>query len=141
MSRLTIKHIFNSYPVRLILFLELTFILFRVLFIALVFLKGKTIDTLDIPNLFIYALRLDLAAISYIAALPILIWIIYQYTNSRFLLKIKNTIIVFFLPIVTIILFSNLSIFLHTNKLRIRFNCNKLSAAETFVNFLNVMIC
>jgi hypothetical protein len=55
MSSLTIKNIFNSYPIRLILFLELTFVLFRVLFIALVFLKGKTIDALDIPYLFIYA--------------------------------------------------------------------------------------
>jgi phosphoglycerol transferase MdoB-like AlkP superfamily enzyme len=111
MSRLTIKNIFNSYPVRLILFLELTFILFRLLFVALVFMKDKSIDVVEFPYLFIYALRLDLAAISYIAALPILIWIIYQYTNSLFFLKIKNAIIVLVLPIVAIILFSNLIIY------------------------------
>ena len=111
MSRLTMKNIFNSYPVRLILFLELIFIAFRLLFIALVFLKNKSIDAIEIPYLFIHALRLDLAAISYIAALPILIWIIYQYTNSRLLLKIKNAFLVLVLPIVAIILFSNLIIY------------------------------
>jgi phosphoglycerol transferase MdoB-like AlkP superfamily enzyme len=105
------KNIFNSYPVRLILFLELIFIAFRLLFIALVFLKNKSIDAIEIPYLFIHALRLDLAAISYIAALPILIWIIYQYTNSRLLLKIKNAFLVLVLPIVAIILFSNLIIY------------------------------
>ncbi len=111
MKRLTLKNIFNSYPVRLILFLELIFIAFRLLFIALVFLKNKSIDAIEILYLFIHALRLDLAAISYIAALPILIWIIYQYTNSRLLLKIKNAFLVFVLPIVAIILFSNLIIY------------------------------
>jgi phosphoglycerol transferase MdoB-like AlkP superfamily enzyme len=111
MSRLTIKNIFNSYPVRLILFLEMTFILFRLLFVALVFLKNKSIDAIEIPYLFIYALRLDLAAISYIAALPILIWIIYQYTNLKFLLKIKNIFLVLVLPVLAIILFSNLIIY------------------------------
>jgi len=111
MSSLTIKNIFNSYPIRLILFLELTFVLFRVLFIALVFLKGKTIDALDIPYLFIYALRLDLAAISYIAALPILIWIIYQYNNWPLLFKIKNAFLVVILPLVATILLANLIIY------------------------------
>jgi phosphoglycerol transferase MdoB-like AlkP superfamily enzyme len=79
--------------------------------VALVFLKNKSINAIEIPYLFIHALRLDLAAISYITALPILIWIIYQYTNSRFLLKIKNVFLVFILPIVAIILFSNLIIY------------------------------
>jgi phosphoglycerol transferase MdoB-like AlkP superfamily enzyme len=79
--------------------------------VTLVFLKDKSIDIIELPYLFIYALRLDLAAISYIAALPILIWIIYQYTNSKFLLKIKNAFITLVLPIVAIILFSNLIIY------------------------------
>jgi phosphoglycerol transferase MdoB-like AlkP superfamily enzyme len=79
--------------------------------VALVFLKDKSIDIIEFPYLFIYALRLDIAAISYIAALPILIWIIYQYSNSSFLQKIKNAIIVLVLPIVAIILFSNLIIY------------------------------
>ena len=111
MNRLTIKNIFNSYPVRLILFLELIFIAFRLLFVAIVFLKDKSIDVIEIPYLFIHALRLDLAAISYIAALPILIWIIYQYTNTALLLKIKNVFVVFVLPIVAIIMFCNLIIY------------------------------
>jgi phosphoglycerol transferase MdoB-like AlkP superfamily enzyme len=84
---------------------------FRILFVALLFLKAKSIDAAEIPYLFIYALRLDLAAISYIAALPILTWIIYQYTNTTLLLKIKNTFLVFILPMVAIILFCNLIIY------------------------------
>jgi phosphoglycerol transferase MdoB-like AlkP superfamily enzyme len=87
------------------------FIVFRLLFVALVFLKNKSIDAIEIPYLFIYALRLDLAAISYITALPILIWIIYQYTNLKFLLKIKNIFLVLVLPVLAIILFSNLIIY------------------------------
>ena len=111
MNNKSIKNIFNSYPFRLILFLELTFILFRVLFVALVFLKDKSIEVIDIPYLFIYALRLDLAAISYIAALPILIWIIYQYSNWSLLLKIKNAFLIIILPLVAIILLANLVIY------------------------------
>jgi phosphoglycerol transferase MdoB-like AlkP superfamily enzyme len=89
----------------------LTFILFRVLFVALVFLKDKSIEAIDIPYLFIYALRLDLAAIIYISALPILIWIIYQYSNWSLLLKIKNAFLVIILPFVAIILLTNLVIY------------------------------
>lgn len=111
MKRLTLKNIFSSYPIRLLLFLELTFILFRIAFVVIVFFKDKTIDAIEIPSLFFHALRLDLAAISYVAALPILTWIIFQYTNLNLLLKIKNVFLFFVLPILAIILFSNLIIY------------------------------
>lgn len=47
MNKQSIKNIFNSYPFRLILFLELIFIVFRILFVALLFLKAKSIDAVS----------------------------------------------------------------------------------------------
>ncbi|MFM7015263.1 MAG: LTA synthase family protein [Bacteroidota bacterium] len=65
----------------------------------------------EIPLLFFHAIRLDLAAVSYIAGLPILLWIINQYISNKSIVLFNRIFIVTILPIAGFIMLMNLIVF------------------------------
>lgn len=102
----------NTYfPIRLFLFWLMVFTLARGVFILFLYSNNSELNLSHWPLSFVYGIRLDIAAISYLIAFPILMWIIFLLSKNQFFSKIIHILQVVFIVLVLGILFGNFGIY------------------------------